>query len=159
MRPAGSPQALQRRRERAMQLLDEGYQPHEVASMVKADRRSVRRWRAACRQQGTQALQARPAPGRPSKLTDGDKARLEELLLKGAVAAGYPTDLWTCARIAETITAQFGVQYHTDHIGRLMRALGWSVQKPTRRALERDEAAIATWVRTDWPRVKKTPHA
>ena len=159
MRPTGSPQALQRRRERAMKLLDQGYQPHEVASMVKADRRSVRRWRAACRQQGTQALQARPAPGRPSKLTDGEKARLEKLLLKGAVAAGFPTDLWTCARIAEAIRAQFGVQYHTDHVGRLMRALGWSVQKPTRRALERDETAIATWVRTDWPRVKKTPRA
>ncbi len=159
MRPSGSPQALQRRRERAMALLDEGCQPHEVASMVKADRRGVRRWRAACRQQGTQALQARPAPGRPSKLTDGEKARLEKLLIKGAMTAGFPTDLWTCARIAEAIQAWFGVQYHPDHIGRLMRALGWSTKKPTQRALERDETVIATWIRTDWHRVKKTPRA
>lgn len=159
MRPAGHPKSLQRRRERAMQLLQDGYQPHEVAAQLKVDRRSVRRWRAAYRQQGAQALQAKPAPGRPSKLSDREKDELETLLLNGAVAAGFPTDLWTCARIAQAIEARFGVRYHIDHIGRLMRALGWSPQTPTRRAIERDESAIATWVKADWPRVKKTPHA
>ena len=159
MRPAGSPGALQRRRERAMRLLHDGYQPHEVASMLKVDRRSVRRWRVAYRQQGAKALQAKPAPGRPAKLSGRDKARLDALLRRGAAAAGFPTDLWTCARIAQAIEARFGVRYHIDHIGRLMRALGWSPQKPARRALERNEPAIATWVKTDWPRVKKTPPA
>ena len=76
-------------------------------------------------------------------------------MLKGTVAAGFPTDLWACARIAQAIEARFGVRYYIDHIGRLMRALGWSPQKPTRRALERDETAIATWVKSEWPRVKK----
>ena len=159
MRPAGNPKSLQRRRERAMQMLKDGYQPYEVAAQLKVDRRSVRRWRAACRQQGAQALQAKPTPGRPSKLSDQEKDELEKLLLNGAVAAGFPTDLWTCARIAQAIEARFGVRYHIDHIGRVMRALGWSPQKPTRRALERDETAIATWVKADWPRVKKTPLA
>ena len=157
MRPAGSPRALQRRRERAMQLLTEGYQPHDVASMLKVDRRSVRRWRAAYRRHGAPALRAKPAPGRPAKLSGRDKARLNTLLRQGAAAAGFPTDLWTCSRIAQTIEARFGVRYHIDHIGRLMRALGWSPQKPARRALERDEAGIATWVKSDWPRVRKTP--
>ena len=155
MRPAGSPNTLQRRRERAMQLLDDGYQPYEVAAMLKVDRRSVRRWRAAYRQQGSHALRARPAPGRPSKLTDREKSQLETLLLKGAVAAGFHTGLWTCARIAQTIEANFGVRYHIDHIGRLMRTLGRTPQKPTRRALERDGKAIATWVKPEWPRAKK----
>ena len=159
MRPAGSPKTLQRRRERAMELLKDGCQPHEVAAKLKIDRRSVRRWCAAHRQQGAQALRAKPAPGRPSKLSDRGKGQLEELLLKGAVAAGFPTDLWTCARIAQAIEARFGVRYHIDHIGRLMRALGWSPQKPARRALERDGTAIATWVKSEWPRVKKTPRA
>lgn len=159
MRPAGKPQSLQRRRERAMQLLQDGYQPCEVAAQLKVDRRSVRRWRAAYRQQGVQALQAKPTPGRPSKLSDREKEELETLLLKGAVAAGFPTDLWTCARIAQAIEDRFGVRYHIDHIGRLLRALGWSPQKPTRRAIERDETAIATWVKAEWPRVKKTLHA
>lgn len=84
---------------------------------------------------------------------------MEKLLLKGAVAAGFPTDLWAWARIAQAIEERFGVRYHADHIGRLMRTLGWSPQKPTRRALKRDETAIATWVKFEWPRVKKTLRA
>ncbi|MGH8759814.1 MAG: IS630 family transposase [Burkholderiales bacterium] len=157
MRPAGSPQVLQQRRERALALLQDGYPPCDVASMLKVDRRSVRRWNAAYRQQGPKALQARPAPGRPPKLAARDKARLEKTLLKGAVATGFATDLWTCPRIAVAIAKQFGVHYHVDHIGRLMRALGWSPQKPARRAVERDEQAIANWVKSTWPGVKKTP--
>lgn len=159
MRPAGSPDALQRRRERAIALLKEGYQPCEVASMLKVDRRSVRRWNAAYRKKGKQALHAKPAPGRPPKLSERDKARLEKLLLKGAKAVGFATDLWTCPRIAEVIEARFDVHYHVDHIGRLLRSMGWSPQKPTRRAVERDEQAIATWMKVDWPRVKKTLRA
>lgn len=68
MRPAGSPKSLQLRRERAMQMLKDGNQPVEGAAKLKVDRRSVRRWRAAYRQQGAQALQAKPAPGRLYKL-------------------------------------------------------------------------------------------
>ena len=159
MRPAGSPKTLQRRRERAMRLLGDGLPPHEVATMLNVDRRSVRRWRAAYLREGARALAAKPAPGRPSKLSDGERLELEELLLRGAVAAGFPTDLWTCPRIADCIESRFGVRYHVDHIGRLMRSLGWSPQKPARRALERDGKAVATWIGRDWARVKKTPRA
>jgi transposase len=73
------------------------------------------------------------------------------------MAHGYATDLWTTARIAEVIEASFGISYHPDHVGRLMRQLGWSHQKPERRAVERDDAAIERWKRTRWPRVKKKP--
>ena len=151
MRPAGSPKSLQRRRERAMQLLKDGHQPHEAAAKLKVDRRSVRRWRAAYRQQGAQAMQAKPAPGRPSKLSDREKGQLEKLLPKGAVAAGFPTDPWTCARIAQAIEARFGARCHIDRIGRLTRALGWSPRKPARRALERGGTAIAAWAMPEWP--------
>jgi transposase len=159
MRPLGKPSALERRRRRAIELLEQGFQPVEVASQLGVDRRSVRRWNAAYQKGGEAAIRARPAPGRPSALDDKAKARLERLLLKGAKAAGYPTDLWTCPRVAEVIAEQFGVEYHVDHIGRLLHGMGWSPQKPTRRAVERDEVAIKQWVKTDWARVKKTPHA
>jgi transposase len=76
--------------------------------------------------------------------------------MRGAIAHGYPTELWTCTRIADLIRVEFGVDYHRDHIGRLLHDLGWSYQKPERRALERDEAAIERWKHKDWPRVKKT---
>ena len=159
MRPAGSPQALQQRRERAIELLSDGYQPCEVASILKVDRRSVRRWNAAYRRDGARALDAIPATGRPPKLSDKDKSRLEKLLIKGAKSAGFATELWTCPRIVEVIRKHFGVRYHVDHMGRLLRSMGWSPQKPTRRAVERDAKAIGNWVKNDWPRVKKTPPA
>jgi transposase len=72
------------------------------------------------------------------------------------MASGYTTELWTTQRIADLITQEFGVRYHADHVGRLMHDLGWSHQKPERRALERDEKAIERWTREEWPRVKKT---
>jgi transposase len=114
------------------------------------------RWRDARRHGGEKALQVRFSPGRPWKLDKGQRKRLVRLLLQGAMAHGYRTNLWTTVRIAEVIQREFGVEYHRDHVGRLMHSLQWSPQKPERRALERDEEAIARWKRRDWPRIKKT---
>lgn len=159
MRPHGSSEQLEDRRKRAIGLLKQGYQPVEVARRLGVDRRSVRRWKAAYRREGVEGLRARPGPGRPPRLDRRAKARLEKALLKGAKAAGYATDLWTCPRVAELIACRFGVRYHVDHIGRLLHSLGWSPQKPTRRAIERDEAGIQRWIKEEWPRVKKKPIA
>ena len=155
MRPKGSARELERRRQRAIGLLKGGHAPVDVARMLGVDRRSVRRWKAAHRKRGAKGIEARPTPGRPPKLDARERAQLERLLLKGARAAGYESDLWTCPRIAELVFEQFGVVYHRDHIGRLLRVLGWSPQRPQRRAAERDEARIQGWVREDWPRIKK----
>jgi len=157
MRPAGSPDELERRRRRAITLLEERFQPVEVARMVGVDRRSVRRWKAAHQQEGERALAAKPASGRPPKLDAKQLGQLERALLKGAQAAGFPTDLWTCPRVAQLISHRFGVIYHVDHIGRLLHSLGWSPQKPQRRAVERDEEEIQRWMKEQWPRIKKKP--
>lgn len=157
MRPAGSPEELEHRRLHAITLLKKNYQPVEIARAVGVDRRSVRRWKAAYLKKGTNALKARPAPGRPPRLNSKDKNKLEHELLKGARAAGFPTELWTCPRVARLIYSLFGVQYHVDHIGRLLHYLGWSPQKPQRRAAERDERQIQRWIKTQWPRIKKKP--
>ena len=159
MRPPGSPQELERRRYRALAMLAAGDPPVEVAQRLGVDRRSVRRWKAAHRAKGAAGVRAKPAPGRPPKLTGRQRERLERLLLKGAEAAGFSTPRWTCPRIATVIARHFKVRYHVDHIGRVLHALGWSPQQPARRALERDEVAIAQWVKARWPVVKKTPRA
>ena len=83
--------------------------------------------------------------------------RLERALVRGAQVAGFPTDLWTCPRVAQLIAQRFRIRYHVDHIGRLLHALGWSPQKPARRAVERDEEAIRGWVKQTWPTLKKKP--
>jgi transposase len=157
MRPEGSPEELERRRLRALALLEQGLQPVVVAQRLGVARRSVRRWKAAARRGGSQALAARPAPGRPPKLESRQQPRLKKLLLNGAQAAGFANDLWTCPRIARLIEREFGVQYHVDHVGRLLRCLGWTPQRPARCARERDEAQIQRWIKVDWPRIKKKP--
>jgi transposase len=155
MRPSGSPEELERRRFRALALLQQGLSPVEVAHRVGVDRRSVRRWNSAARRQGSKALRAQPAAGRPPRLNSRARQQLQRALLRGAQAAGFPTDLWTCPRVAQLIQQRFGVRYHPDHVCRLLHALGFSPQKPARRALERDEAAIANWVQREWPAIKK----
>jgi transposase len=155
MRPSGSPEQLERRRVQAIALLNKGFTPVEVARRLGVDRRSIRRWRAAHDEAGRAGLAARPAPGRPPKLDAKAQSKLERTLVRGARACGFATELWTCPRVAKVIRREFGVKYHVDHIGRLLRSMGWSPQKPERRARERDEEAIRRWVKVDWPRVKK----
>lgn len=157
MRPQGSPEVLQERRFRAISLLEKGYPPVEVARMVGVDRRSVRRWKAAKRKGGISLLKAKPSPGRPSRLKPKQKQELRQIILKGAVGYGFPTDLWTCPRVAQVLLSRFKVDYHVDHLSRLLHALGFSPQKPERRAIERNEKAIRRWIKVDWPAIKKKP--
>lgn len=159
MRPQGSPKELERRRLRAVELLRQGLQPHEVASRLGVDRRSVRRWKRSHREAGADALKAKLVPGRPSKLSRRQQGELLDMVLQGPLAFGFKTDLWTCQRIAELIRRQFGVEYHPAHVGRLLHRCGLTPQRPHRRAKERDEREIGRWVRDVWPRIKKKPAA
>ncbi len=157
MRPHGSPGELEHRRQRAIELLKQGHLPVEVAGLLGVDRRRVRRWKASHRKGGLQSLRAKPATCRPAKLSTMQKRQLEKALLQGAQAAGFPSNLWTCRRVGEFIARRFGIRYHVNHLGRLLHSLGWSPQKPTRRAIERNEAALHNWLKHDWPRIKKMP--
>ena len=152
----GSADLLEDRRKRALALLDSGHSLNQVGRLIGCNANSVMRWRDARRRGGAKALRVRFSPGRPLKLDRAERKRLADVLLRGPLAHGYRTNLWTTARIAEVIRDEFGIQYHRDHVGRLMHSLQWSPQKPERRALERDEQAIDRWKQKDWPRIKKT---
>jgi transposase len=115
------------------------------------------RWYHARRRGGEKALRVRFSPGRPPKLRPKQLQRLIKLLLQGPMARGYHTNLWTTTRIALLIDEEFGVDYHPNHIGRLMHRLKWSHQKPERRAIECDDQAVEQWKRRQWPRIKKKP--
>ena len=155
-RPKGSADLLSDRRRRALELLKSGLSLNEVARRIRCVASSVMRWRNAWRRRGAAALKVGASPGRPPKLSATQQRRLLRLLLKGPLAHGYNTNVWTTARIAEVIHHEFRVSYHRDHVGRLMHSLDWSHQKPEKRAIERNEEAIELWKRQDWPRVKKT---
>ena len=159
MRPHGSPEELERRRRRAVDLLKTGASVTEVARRFGCSHSSVILWRDAVRRRGAVALKAKPAPGRPPKLTVRQREKLPGLLLRGASAWGFETELWTTRRIATVIQRAFGVRLHRAHVGRVLSAMDWSCQKPERRALERDEAAIERWKRYRWATIKKTRSA
>jgi transposase len=159
MRPKGSAEELEARRLLAGKLLQEGKGVREVARLTEVSPSSVSRWKEDLEQGGMEALKAKPHPGRPARLTQEQKKALEKALLKGPLAAGYATDLWTLARVAESIERMFGVKYHPGHVWYILRDMGWSCQKPERRARERDEEAIERWRQQDWKRIKKRPVA
>ena len=157
MRPHGTPGMLEVRRRRIVAFLKRNLSLHEIARCIGCHASSVLRWRNAFRSKGPEGLKAKPAPGRPPKLSSQQQQRLVRLLAQGAVRHGYRTELWTTQRVADLIEQQLGARYHRTHVGKLLHRVGWSHQKPERRAIERDATAIATWKQTVWPRVKKTP--
>lgn len=159
MRPVGRPEELEKRRVRAINLLQQGLQPVEVARQLGVDRRTVRSWKAAFRKRGLAGIKSRPTPGRPIRLTRSQMQSLRGALMRGPRRCGFTTDLWTCSRVRDYVKSHFNVTYHSAHLSRIMHAFGWSVQRPQRRAIERDEKAIQHWVKNTWPNIKKKPHA
>lgn len=159
MRPVGSAAELERRRRRAVRLLQAGHSLSTVARMVGAAVSAVWQWRERWRRRGAAGLQAKPTPGRPPRLTPRQRQRLPRLLALGARRYGYPNDLWTTRRIAALIEREYRVGYHPAQVSRILAQLGWSYQKPERRALERNEAAITHWKHYRWAEIKKKPGA
>ena len=147
----------ERRRLRAMTLLDQGRSQAQVARMLGVTHAAVSQWMKKRRQGGEAALRATPHPGPPPKLDARQRKRLETLLLRGARRNGYANELWTLARVGEVIAKHFGVTYDPSGVWHLLTRMGWSTQKPERRARERDEDAIVRWRKKDWPRIKKRP--
>ena len=155
MRPYGSPEQLEKRRRRAIELLQKGWSLSAVAAKIGCSASSVFFWREAVRKRGAQGLKAKPVPGRPSRLTQRQKQALARILVRGALRCGYATDLWTTRRVTEVIEKRFGIDYHPNHLWRILNALGWSCQMPQTRARERDEETIEHWKRYQWPHIKK----
>ena len=155
MRPQGSPAELERRRRRAVELLESGQSLVVVAWMVGAAVSAVWQWRKTFRREGAGGLAAKPAPGRPSKLSPQQRQRLPKLLAAGARHYGYPNDLWTTRRIAAVIQQELKVNYHPAQVSRILHDLDWSYQKPERRAVERKQAAIDHGKRYRWVEIKK----
>ena len=141
----------------AWNLHQKGWRGCDIAEALGVSHAAVSQWLRRAREQGSDALKAALRSGTP-RLTPEQKARVPGLLLRGAQAYGFSGDLWTTARVADVIAREVGVSYHRDHVRKLLRACGWSYQKPARRASQRDEKAIATW-KAAWPEEKKRAEA
>lgn len=145
------------RRLRAWELKQQGWKQAAIAEALGVTPGAVSQWLSRARREGVAGLYKRKAPGPKPRLTAEQLARLPELLERGAEAYGFRGNIWTRKRVAEVIRREFGVAYTPTHAGRLVRACGWSLQKPIRRPTQRDEASIRRWREKGWSEVKKRP--
>jgi len=151
------PIAFEQRRFEALALFQDGVAQAEIARHFRVSRAAVCQWLKRAQKRGPTALKRRPRPGRPPKLTAGQRRSLVRLLARGAEALGYATQLWTAERIRRLVWEHFGVRFHVHHVPKLLRQCGWSYQRPTSRASERDEREVHRWLQQEWPRIKKKP--
>ena len=135
-------------------MLARGLPQAEVARALQVSRQTVSNW-ARASAEDAQAWRRKPL-GRPGGLTEAERAQLSKLLVDGALACGFPTELWTLARVGALVEVQFGRVYSTTQVWRVLRSLGFSSQRPTGRAIQRDELAILHWKNKRWPALRKS---
>lgn len=131
----------------------------DVARLLQVSRQSASRWYMQWKKGGIDSLRAAERAGRPPKLDATQRQRIDLALRDGAQAHGFATDLWTLPRIAIVIERVTGVRYHSGHAWRILRSLNWSLQRPGKRARERNDEAVRQWVAETWPAIKKKPAA
>ena len=157
--PRRSREQWEQVRQQAAVLYAQGRCLGQVAAVLKVSAEAAWVWYHKWQEGGAPALR-RKSPGGPRpKLSAEQLQQWEHELLKGPRHHGYKTELWTLERITRLIKRLFGVSYHPGHVFKILRAMGWSCQKPARRAKERDEPGIDRWKHQDWPRIKRGPCA
>ncbi len=143
------------RRIAAGRLILAGKKNIEVVRALNVSPSSVKRWKKIIRQQGIDGLRSKPPPGRPPKLSKRQRKTLVKIILRGARAAGFSSDLWTGKRLAVVIERTFNVEYHPHHVLKILRQLDFTPQKPLRRARQQDRDALEHWRAVQWPRIKR----
>ena len=143
---------------RAFELKQQGWSQQRISEALGVSKGAVSQWMKRSREGGgAEALERRPTPGARPRLSEEQRTKLPELLERGAEAHGFRGEVWTFEKVAMAIRKEFGVGYHPAHVSRLLKGLRHSLQKPQRRANQRDEDAIECWKEHRWPSLKKGP--
>lgn len=148
---------MEQRRLKAVRWFEQGRTDADIARQLNITRQSVGRWRVRWDSGGVKALKSKGPAGVKPRITPAQTDKVMAALKAGPLAAGHPTDVWTLPRVATLVQQLTGERYHCGHCWHLLRRLGFSCQRPARRAIERDEKKIAGWKRSQWPALKKRP--
>ena len=145
---------MEMKRKDGYALLSKHMPVSDVAERIGVHRVTVQRWKSRMQKQGDDSWRKVRQPGKQPKLSRKQQKKLTDILVKGALARGYPTDLWTLKRVAEVIKKEFGVEYNVTHIWRVLRSLGFSSQVPQLVAKEKDDVFVKEWVGKEWPKIR-----
>lgn len=156
-RPRRDFKGLENRRMRAIKMFGSDKRQADIARELGVSRQSVSHWHQVWEKEGKDGLQMAGRAGRKPKLTSEQLKEAEKALLKGPGENGFPTELWTLPRMSTVIERITGVHFHPGHVWRIIRGIGWTLQRPARRARERKEKAILEWKTKVWPALKKKP--
>lgn len=146
-----------KKRVQAGRLLQKGKTPAEIALAVNVARQTVYTWKAIFDEGGIDSLRAVPLRGRPAQLDDAQREELRRAILQNPTEHGFGTELWTLKRVGVVIKRLHGVAFSQAQIWRILGSLGFSPQKPDKRAIERNEDVVRSWKRNKWPALKKKP--
>lgn len=147
------------RRLHAVVLNMEGRTAPEIASFLKVHRSKVSIWLQRWRRWGMDGILEGHRSGRPKGLSDSQRQILADILDSGPVAYGFQSGVWTCPMVSRVIKEEFSILYHPAHVSRLLRELGFSVQRPKKVLARADKRAQSRWVRYRYPDIKKKPEA
>ena len=145
------------RRIRGWELSQKGWSQKRISEALGVTEGAVSQWIKRAREGGVEALNATKATGAPPRLTPDQRAQIPGLMSQGAESYGFRGDVWTCGRVATVIHRTFGVSYHPAHVSKILGDIGYSLQKPVRRAIQRDEDAIKRWKDDRWAEIKNKP--
>ena len=140
-----------------MELYKQGWRPVRIAEALGVTRGAVSQWLKCYREKGIDALRYKRVSKKPTRLSPSQMVELVSLLALGAERFGYVGQIWTQARVGELIERKFGVSYHLNHVGKILKACGWTYQKPVSRASQRNDDAVKQWCSERWPELKKKP--
>jgi len=140
----------------ASRTAETGWPQKKVAEAMGVTEGAVSQWMKRARDGGVEALRHHAPPGGDSKLRAEQWAQLPAILARGAEAYGFAGAVWTRGRVRQVIQDVLGVSYQVARMSYVLNKIGWSRQKPIRRAAQRDEAKIEAW-KENWPQVEKKP--
>lgn len=148
---------MERRRRLAVRRVRSGYTQQGVAEFLGVHSRTVQRWMHVYREEGMRGLKAKPVPGRPPTLSPRQEEAVLGWFRKSPREFGFPTELWTGARVAELLQRKFRKKLHPHYVIQWLAERRITSQKPERQARERNEREVRRWLREEWPRIKKVP--